>query len=143
MIFSFSEVVRVAYQSHVVGLLTPQTGYLLRGKDTRSNCVIAFPSTLNPPVSNHPKCEDSAGRWSLVRIELQYTSSKGVLTLLLLLHTTYQLCAVRFLLLRGTIHTDLNIERTIKTVIARSRDGHACNRGVVVYERLVQLQSFD
>ena len=59
-----------------------------------------------------------------MRIEQQYTSSKGVLTLLLLLHTTYQLCAVRFLLLRGTIHTDLNIERTIKTVIARSRDGH-------------------
>ena len=83
MTFSFSEVVRVAYQSHVVGLLTPQTGYLLRGKDTRSNCVIAFPSTLNPPVSDHPKCEDSAGRWSLVRIEPQYTSSEGVLTLLL------------------------------------------------------------
>ena len=135
MTFSFSEVVRVAYQSHVVGLLTPQTGYLLRGKDTRSNCVIAFPSTLNPPVSDHPKCEDSAGRWSLVRIEPQYTSSKGVLTLLLLLHTTYQLCAVRFLLLRGTIHTDLNIERTIKTVIATSGDGHACNRGVVVNYR--------
>lgn len=78
-----------------------------------------------------------------MRIEPQYTSSEGVLTLLLLLHTTYQLCAVRFLLLRGTIHTDLNIERTIKTVIARSGDGHACNRGVVVDERLVQLQSFD
>ena len=78
-----------------------------------------------------------------MRIEPQYTSSEGVLTLLLLLHTTYQLCAVRFPLLRGTIHTGLNIERTVKTVIARSDDGHACNRGVVVYERLVQLQSFE
>ena len=30
-------------------------------------------------------------------------------------------------------------ERTIKTVIARSGDGHAYNQGEVVYERLVQL----
>lgn len=34
-------------------------------------------------------------------------------------------------------------ERTIKTVIARSGDGHAYNQGEVVYERLVQLQGFD
>lgn len=77
-----------------------------------------------------------------MRIEPQYTSFEGVLTLLLLLHTTYKLCANRFPLLRGTIHAG-NIERTIKTVIARSGDGHAYNRGMVVYERLVQLRGFD